>query len=425
MRILMRNKRILAGRNDRRGSAYLVVLGVSLIVAALAYGGILATRARSRIALEVADAAEARQYAFDAVEIAKQWISSDPNWRTTRPNGVWANNLAIGGGSCTIEGTDPADGNLANFPHDSVALKVTGRKGNSRHTVQVTFVARPEPHPALQYALHVAGQLHVLGGKTLHAGAATVSTNGTLNNGGTINGNVRALLALPAGTINGSLAIISGSVSVPDASIIDQYAAVGTQIATSSLDKQVLGPGVNPFGEANPNGIYVVRPGANFNIKSCRVLGTLVVICPSGKKVVIDEKVLLQAYRSDCPALIIQGDADIQFDGGDDLLDEKLIGISLNPPGAPYNGNTNNGKGDVFPSEIQGLVHVTGKVNLKKTSKIRGALFSNSTATLLSDAVAITDTPTIVYPTSLYTSPPCWYTTAVPMTVQRGSWEQK
>jgi hypothetical protein len=402
-----------------------VVLGVSLIVAALAYGGIMATRARARIANEVADAAEARQIAFDAVEIARQWINSDPDWRTNRPDGTWASDVAMGNGTFTIKVKDPLDNDMKDLPHDPLLLKVTGKKGSAQHHLEVTLVANPTPIPALQFAMHTAGQLHVLSGATLNATAATVSTNSTLKNQGTINGNATALLALPAGTVNGSLSIIGGSTPLPNTAIIDQYAALGAQIATSDLDKQVLGPGVNPFGATNDNGIYVARPSGDFRIRNCRVLGTLVVICPSGKKVIIEDNVLLQTYQGDCPALMVQGNADIQFNGGDGLLDEKTIGRSLNPPGAPYNGGTNNGKGDVYPSEIQGLVHVTGKVNLKKTSIIRGAILCNSSATLLSDAVAVDDSPSIVYPPTLYTNPPCWYTTAVPMTVQRGSWEQQ
>ena len=71
----------------RRGSVFLVVLGVSLIVAALAYGGILVTRARQRTAAETADAAQARQNAETGIDLARLWIRQDANWRLNRSPG--------------------------------------------------------------------------------------------------------------------------------------------------------------------------------------------------------------------------------------------------------------------------------------------------------------------------------------------------
>jgi hypothetical protein len=405
----------------QRGTAYLIVLGVTLIVSALAYSGILIARARGRIASDASDAADARQYARDAVEIGKQWIYGDANWRTNRVNGVWASNVPIGAGTFSLSATDPADGDFTNFPQDPVVLKATAVKGTAKHVLEVTVVAKPEPIPALGYAVHTAGQFRVLSGKSLSVGSGTVSTNGTLNNGGTISGNIDVLLASPLGTVTGTKTIGSLPKDLPSASIVDKYIALGTQIVTTTMDKKALGPGVNPYGSPNAHGIYVVR-GGNLTIKDSHICGTLVFDGTAGQKVIVDGNVLMHPSRSDCPALIGRGDAELVFSGGDHLVDEKVLGVNLNPPGAPYGGVVDTKANDKFPSEIQGLVHVTGKLTMKQTALVRGGIMVNSSA--LADAVKIEDSPQVVYTPSLLTSAPCWYTLSVPMVFSSGSWRQ-
>ena len=409
-------------RRNRRGSAYLIVLGTALLVSTLAYAAILATRAKGRLAGEFADAAQARQNAWTGVELTRLWISKDANWRTNRTVGVWASNLALGtsAGTVTIEVGDPADNLLANFPHDSIVVKATGKKGKARHIMQVTIKANPTPLPALQCAVHTGGQIHIEGSKTFNAGGAIVSTNGNVRNDGTIQGSVQCTLALPAGTITNGLQILAPAKALPDSTIAEKYAAVGTQISTNTLDKRVLSPSLNPFGAANPYGIYVIRSTNDVTLKLTRIYGTLVVICP-GRRLTIDNNVLLEPYRSDCPALVVVGDAHIQFASGNNSFREIDAGISLNPPGAPYNGVANTNISETFPSEIRGLVHVTGAILYRASATVRGAILSNSTAG--ADAFDVDDTTTITYTPGLYTSPPCWYTTAVPMVIDRGTWK--
>src|SRR5688572_14438530 len=226
----------------RRGSAYIVVLGVSMIVAGLSYGAILVTRAKGRTAMELRDAALARQYARDAIELGRLWIAQDANWRTNRPAGVWASNQTIGDGFFTLEASDPSDGDIANLPHDPLMLKVTASKGNARHVLQVTLRANPTPMSVLQYALHTCGELHIPSGINGDVGGATVSTNGQLRNYDTIQGSIDVTGVTQLGTVTGTKTIGSPAKPVPGSTVIDKYIALGTQINPgSSMNKVVLG----------------------------------------------------------------------------------------------------------------------------------------------------------------------------------------
>jgi len=405
----------------RRGSAYLAVLAVSLIVATMGLGALLAIRAQARAANDLADAAEARQYAAAAIELGRLAISQDPNWRTNRTCGAWISQQTVGSGTCTLEVTDPVDGNLANRPHDPVIFRATGVKGQARQMIEVTLSANPVPLPALKYAIHTAGQLHVKAGKQLATNAAIVSTNGSLRNDGTIAGSVEAASATQVGIISGTLTLGAPSKAFPDRSVVDLYANLGTLIAPgSTMEKQVLSPGRNPWGATNPEGVYVVRANQNLTIRNMRIYGTLIVIC-NGNTVTLDNQVLLQPVRSDYPTLIIDGDAVFQYSSLGTPLSELLTLVNFNPPDTPYDGESDADILDFYPSEIQGLVHVTGQAQLKGTALIRGLLLCESAAS--ADAVASDDSQ-IIYNPALYANPPQGYTTAVKMIPQSGSWKQ-
>jgi len=410
-------------KTRRRGSAYLVVLAVSMIVATLGLGALLATRAQARAAALLGEEAEARYYALSAIELGRLWIAQDPQWRTNRQNGVWASNQPIGSGTFTLEVTDPVDGNLANRPHDPVIVKATAMKGLARQVIQVTLTANPTPLPALACALHTGGQLHLTAGSQLSAGQARLSTNGSLRNDGTITGNVEAGSASSVGVINGTLTLGGPAKAFPDPSVINLYVNLGTEItAPSTIDKQVFAPGYNSLGgPTNAEGVYVIRSATNLTIRNTRINGTLVILCP-GKKVIVDNQVLLQPSRSDYPALIVQGDLALQYNTVGTPLSEPGANVNFNPPGAPYQGIGDTDLLDQYPSEIQGLVHVTGTLELNQDALVRGAVICESTA--LADAVKCTNAKSIVYTPSLLSNPPQGYTTGVKMQPQAGSWRQ-
>jgi hypothetical protein len=403
----------------RRATTYVAVLGTSLIVAALTMGGILITRARGRIVSEVNDAAAARQHAESAMELARLWIRQDSEWRFNRPHGAWVTNQPIGDGAYSLAVTDPADASLSNRPLDPVHLKVTATKGLARHIAQVTLQAKPVQIRALDFALHTGGEVHVLG--QLTCSPAQVSTNGSLLNEGQIDGGIHVSAVTNLGTVTGTQTIGAEPKDFPAPDVVDKYVGLGTSInPPATIEVLTVSPMDNPWGATNPDGLYVIRPVGDLTIRNARIYGTLVILCPPGGKVVIDNNVLIHPYRADYPTLIIRGNAELAYFSHTDL-DEKIFSFSFNK-NAPYDGSTNGNRNEKYPSEIQGLVHVIGSVTMKQTARIRGALLCESNAA--ADAVRIEDTPTIVYTPSLSTSPPNWYTVDVPMPVQPGSWRQ-
>jgi hypothetical protein len=243
-----------------------------------------------------------------------------------------------------------------------------------------------------------------------------------LQNNGSIDGSVDAATVSDVGSISGTLTLNVPAKAFPVAGVAESYAALGQQISPpSSIQSAVLGPGINPWGAANAEGVYVIRPSGDVTIRNSRIYGTLVVICAAGKRVVIQDSVLIHPYRADYPSLIIAGNAVFEFSSSLDLS-ELLLLKNFNPPGAPYQGSSDSDLLDAFPSEIQGLVHVTGTANLKVSARIRGVLLCESAAA--ADAVKCDSSNTIVYQPSLFANPAQWYTSAVYMRPQPGGWRQ-
>jgi hypothetical protein len=288
--------------------------------------------------------------------------------------------------------------------------------------VQVALSSSGPAIDALAMAIHTAGQLHITSGNTLTVSGAPASTNGILQDDGNVAGDAQGTLVTAAGRVSGTVTILAPAKAMPDSGVFNLYKALATAISPGdTIDKQALGPGVNPYGAANSDGLYYWDGGgSNLTLRRTRILGTLLVNCP-GKTLTIDKEVLLQASRSDYPCLIVNGSLNVNFNSSSQL-DESADGINYNPAGAPYLSVTDSDRSDTYPAEFQGLVHVLESLTIRGAATFRGAVIVESAS--LSNAVNITASPTIVYTPSLYTSAPMGYMKSVTASIVPGSWKQ-
>jgi hypothetical protein len=414
-----------AARLRRRGGVYVAVLAISTVVAILGVAAAVAVRADNRAARRLADADEAIVCARSAIEMGRACIAADANWRTTLGNGVWFSGQKLGAATFTLEARDPSDGDVTNAPNDPLVLRATAVCGGAKQVVEAALTADPIPLPLLRCAVHTGGQFHLRSNKTFLATGSTVSTNGAVRNDGTIQANVECNtmggnnLTVPAPYLVYTKAAPK---TFPNrAATIDYYAALGKAIAPgTTIDKKLLAPGVNPWGSANPGGVYVIRTTSDLTIKDSRIYGTLVVLCP-GRKVTVDNSVVIHSARADYPTLIVDGDLVLQHDCGSGIvLSEAAVGMNFNPAGAPYDGASDSDTADSYTSEVRGLIHVTGTVTFSGTSKVRGVVVCESTAT--ADAVDVGGTDNeIIYDPNLYAHPPQGYAVEVKMRMERGS----
>ncbi|MGE5295344.1 MAG: hypothetical protein ACM3VT_11000 [Solirubrobacterales bacterium] len=401
-----------------QGSIYLHVLATSLLVTMLGLGSLMAVRLQMRSARLSRESAEARLCAQSAVEVGLLSIKQNANWRTTWSNGVWLQSIPLGSGSFTLAGIDPGDGVLSDSAYEPVVLTGTGTRGAACHKTQVTLTPVVKPLAAMGTCLHSSGSICVNGSRKITVVGAPLSANGQLANSGTIDGNAEVYSVSTTGTVTGTLTAPAATKPLPAATLISQYAAKAATVAYSgTIDKAVLGPGCNPWGSTDPNGLYVLDTGGNaITIKNTRIYGTLI-IKAGGQSVILDGAMFCQNYRPQFPVLIVDGNLTIKCTSASTTLSEATNAKNYNPTGVPYGGVCDTDAVDTYPNEIRGLIHVSGSFVLQQTAKIVGTVLCGGTVTC--DGIN-----TIVYDAGLYSCPPTGYTFVDGMAISPGSWRQ-
>jgi hypothetical protein len=397
---------------------YLIVLSCTAIVGILGLASLYAVRVQGRTSQIYADAEVARDCAQSAAALGMLMIAQDPNWRTDHGNGLWVTNKPLGRGTLSVQVVDPEDGSLSDDPAESVALTGIGACGVCSHKAQAVLVADVRPLAGLSACLCAGGSATVLAGKQITLVGGSLSTNGQLNNDGWIDGDAKAATVNHAGTVTGTLTTPAPATPLPDSSVVSRYMAKATAIPYYSLiELKVLGPGRNPWGNANSEGVYYLNTSdRDITIRNSRIYGTLVVDC-GNHTLTLDTAVLMQPYRTDYPVLIVRGNLQVKIDSCSTVLDEWTLYKNFNPSGAPYEGYWDSDYSDTYPNEIRGLVHVIGNVQLKQTSRINGALLCTGT-------VACTDASRIIHDSGLVSNPPQGYTYVAGMKLSPSSFKQ-
>ncbi len=128
----------------RRGSVYVAVLGVAMMVTILGLSALAATRLRRDSAVGTETVVKASLYAQSVVDIVLYRLENDPNWRTTYTHDIWTADEPVGEVTFAYHFVDEADGDLANDPTQPVRLYVKATVGEAVRIASVRL-APPEP----------------------------------------------------------------------------------------------------------------------------------------------------------------------------------------------------------------------------------------------------------------------------------------
>ncbi|MCB9844948.1 MAG: carbohydrate binding domain-containing protein [Phycisphaeraceae bacterium] len=128
-------------RSRRRGSAYLLVLAVTVLVTATGIGTLLVQRIRTRTAVWSADGQRASAMAASAVEMAAYQLANRASWRTGFTSGSWTTAVSIGEGSLSFKLVDEVDGTLSDDSTEPVRVYGRAQVGSAVRVFSV--VARP------------------------------------------------------------------------------------------------------------------------------------------------------------------------------------------------------------------------------------------------------------------------------------------
>jgi hypothetical protein len=236
---------------------------------------------------------------------------------------------------------------------------------------------------SLNYAVAAGGSISINSGTLLTN--RVVASNGNIAASGScfVDADVVADGSISGGRYLGSRTSGAGDRQLPDVnSVFNAYLANATTISYSStggrLNRVLLSPNHNPYGPENPLGIYVIDCGwQTFQIKETRILGTLIILNPKSDSKLQDEVNFAPAVAN-FPSLMIRGNMNFEYTANP--LQESST--NLNPPGAAYPDlGTDNDTNDSFPSQISGLVYVSGNLNVRQSATIKGVLIVGGTLT--------------------------------------------
>ncbi len=411
-------------RSIRRGSAYVMVLGTTLIVAAIGTGGLLVVRAQTRNIDSYTRTAAAREYALSAIELGIQEIASNSKWRTTHKNdvdGVWYNAKSIGSGTYSLKVVNP-NGALDRDPVDPVNFTATGTVNNGieRQMVQVTVVPQIIPLTCLQTAM-TAGGVITFGASKIQAMNNTVASNSVITASGPIYARLEAVGTVTSSqNYDGAPTSLATARTMPDpATVFDWYKANGTVIDINAIPLRtisnvLISPAVNPYGAlTNAQGIYVIDcQGQSLTIKASRIVGTLVVLNPLSGASETQTQLNWEPAVANFPCLLVQGD--FNFKTNSTALSESSV--NFNPPSTPYpyfGGTSNATAKDSYPTSINGLVYMSGNGSSNSSVIIDmimtgGSYSSSSSLTMNNNPVYYSNPPPGFYTPKMIPSPGTW-----------------
>jgi hypothetical protein len=410
----------------RRGSAYLLVLGGSLLLVTAGMGAIYASGVRRAQGELQVEAWKARLAAEAGIECALDDINTDTNWRTVKSSGTWYTGRSTGDGAFTVSVTDLVDGNLANNLGDPVEVLAIGSAGRGISKLKVALNSTPTPASSLGAVLCSGGAQTITGttvnsDQIIHSNAAITAVLST------VSGTASSVLTTAGLTFTGSALSLQPSRTIPTGSASRAYyVSAGNTINRALLPRSggdyllercVISPASNPYGAANAMGIYVLdMSDEKLIIRNCRIVGTLVVLNAGGGSEIRGSVRMIPAVVN-YPVLHWDGNISLDFNSGAPLS-ESALGVNFNPVGTPYQGVSDADTTDSYPSEIQGLVYIRGNITTSNSPKIVGNL-------MCTGAVTTSGTLTLNYAPTCFTAPPPGFVEMpVPMKVVPGTWQR-
>jgi hypothetical protein len=145
--------------------------------------------------------------------------------------------------------------------------------------------------------------------------------------------------------------------------------------------RQSLGPGRNPYGTANAQGLYKIDcTNQKVIIERSRINGTLVLINPgAGTCIGNSGPICMSPAVAGYPVLLVDANtadnADILINASNRSLSEKEDSTNFNPTGVPHDEfSIDTDTNDIYRSEIYGLILVEDDVTYQNRALVRGQI---------------------------------------------------
>ncbi len=407
----------------RRGTVYVAVLGVALIVSLVSLAGLHLARVETDVLVGADQVAQAELLSQSACEFGISRLLYDSDWRTNNTSGADASSgtITLGAGTFKYQLID-VDGNLADNDRDGVTVRGIGRVGEATQVTTVDLEPANSALTCLDVAIHAVGKADVMAGTVTIDRMVSSNDEIRVTGSGTIVGD-----AWSTGAISGSVTGIRYPASTPARRVPNTvsawvyYLANATAIdidtiPSQTIDKKVLSAANNPYGAENPQGIYLIdTEGQTLHIRDSRINATLVVISPLNETE-IEATINWAAPSGNFPALMVKGDLRMEWSGGSSLV-ESTAGVNFNPAGTPYETVADSDTTDSYPGIIKGLVYCSEDLTVTTACVVQGSLVAGGD-------VDISANVTVAHSASPATFPPPGFAWGNVMRVVPRTWRR-
>jgi len=347
--------------------AALVMLSV-LVVVTLAASEEMALEARA--AQNRNAVRQAYLCAYTGIDYCLYLSRLAPNWRSALGAGGWLFNYPVGGGMVAVSADDPGDGLITGNPLDIVRLTVQATCGRAKRTL--TILTQPPPGEALRYALcSLSNKDFWLGEGICVYGDIRTTGKVKADSGVSLAGNIYTLpgQTVQSTLLDGDTQVIRTELPV-EAPPVDfawyQGAAQSLILPNDgpnyAMTNARLTPDDNPFGFADPEGLYCVDAGGSeVRITDSYVVGTLVIV--NATKVKIAGGYYHTTHLKQYPALLCDGAIEIRISRN---LEEAPIAVDFNDDGDTA---------DRFVSQIRGVIYSSKKITGFQTDDDPGPFY--------------------------------------------------
>ncbi len=352
-------RRSVSGRRHRgrRGSVYVLMLALAMIVTVAGLGTLLRLRVDHRLLALEQDWHHGGLLAQSAVDQALCTMSSDRWWREVYKDNEsdFIPEMPLGRGAIAWRLEDPVDGKLEDESFHPVRIHGLGRVGRSVRVYSVMTwpsgrAPRRAPHRGsrLRFADRRRCSRRPRGpGVEQRISHRSQPGPGARRRRGAVGHVSRATSpgASPCRRRPRSCPCPRSSTSTSPWRVEIKYGELSHAFGNDLRDA-LISPSSNPVksDRTNPDGLYFIKvPNlTTLKIRDCRIEGTLLIELGSSSKLKVEEAVVWKSHRADFPALIVYTSDDLGTSvditcAGE--LDEFSSGVNFNPDHTPYYGD--------------------------------------------------------------------------------------
>jgi len=124
---------------SRRGSAYLLVLGASMLIVTVGVSAVMISKQRTAAAILRSEAMRARAGALAGMSMALELADDDVMWRSAHVDAPKCFVSSLDGVSIRVLASDPSDGVLDDDWTDPVLLRSVANIGGGARTYEASF----------------------------------------------------------------------------------------------------------------------------------------------------------------------------------------------------------------------------------------------------------------------------------------------